>query len=123
MPSSFRGASTSVSSASGAIICNIARAAFGAAESMSRKSRSKKQPENRGRKRHAKFFGGGAAGHRGGRVQRARNHANHRSTAKGSECAVLDPRSTRRRLPRDGDGSQGGRQCERSGRQIGRAHV
>src|SRR3546814_19909817 len=85
MPSSFRGASTSVSSASGAIICNIARAAFGAAESMSRKSRSKKQPENRGRKRHAKFFGGGAAGHRGGRVQRARTHANHRPTAKGSD--------------------------------------
>src|SRR3546814_10292269 len=72
LPSSFRRASTSVSSGSGAIICNIARAAFGAAESMSRKSRSEKQPENRGRKRHAKFFGGGAAGHRGGRVQRAR---------------------------------------------------
>src|SRR3546814_11164550 len=51
--------STSVSSGSGAIICNIARAAFGAAESMSRKLRSKKQPENRGRKRHGKVFGGG----------------------------------------------------------------
>src|SRR3546814_17324545 len=93
----------SVSSGSGAIICNIARAAFGAAESMSRKARSKKQPENRGGERHAKVFGGGAAGHRGGGVQRARAHANHRSTAKGSECAVMAPGSTRTRLPRDGD--------------------
>src|SRR3546814_17017072 len=76
---------------------------------MSRKLRPKKQPENRGRKRHAKFFGGGAAGHRGGRVQRARDDANHRSTAKGSECAVLDPGSTRRRFPHDGDGSEGRR--------------
>src|SRR3546814_5762588 len=83
---------------------------------MSRKLRSKKQPENRGRKRHAKFFGGGAAGHRGGRVQRARDDANHRSTAKGSECAVLDPGSTRRRFPHDGDGSEGRRQYGRGGR-------
>src|SRR3546814_19009728 len=77
------------------------------------RSRSKKQPENRGRKRHAKFFGGGAAGHRGGRVQRARADANHRSTAKGSECAVLDPGSTRRRFTHAGDGSEGRRQLDR----------
>src|SRR3546814_13758362 len=88
------------------------------------RSRSKKQPENRGRKRHAKFFGGGAAGHRGGRVQRARDGAKHRSTAKGSECAVLDPGSTRRRFPHDGDGSEGRRKYGRSEeRRVGKACV
>src|SRR3546814_20823919 len=97
--------STSVSSGSGAIICNIARAAFGAAESMSRTLRSKKQPEDRGRKRHAKLFGGGAAGHHGGRVQRARADANQRATAEGAECAVLDPGSKPRRLPHAGEGA------------------
>src|SRR3546814_6889496 len=42
--------------------------------------------------------------------------SNHRSTTKGSECAVLDPGSTRRRFPHDGDGSEGRRQYGRGGR-------